>query len=107
MVPSPPRPSRTDPPLPSRRRFVPDRADRGLAALRVFGPDADPALDTALGNAQRDKRVDDPAFERMDIGAHVAPAPCQVELDIADALAGAMIGIAPADRKSTRLNSRQ
>src|SRR3546814_8988960 len=62
----------------------PDRADLGLAALRVVGPDADPAFGAARGNAQRGERVDDPAFERMDIGAHVAPASRQVELDIAD-----------------------
>src|SRR3546814_6983056 len=74
----------------------PDRADLGLAALRGVGPDADPAFGAARGNAQRGERVDDPAFERMDIGAHVAPASRQVELDIADALAGTMIGIAPA-----------
>src|SRR3546814_3008022 len=56
----------------------PDRADLGLAALRVVGPDADPAFGAARGNAQRGERVDDPAFERMDIGAHVAPASRQV-----------------------------
>src|SRR3546814_2039171 len=41
----------------------PDRADLGLAALRVVGPDADPAFGAARGNAQRGERVDDRSEE--------------------------------------------
>src|SRR3546814_14658176 len=63
----------------------PDRADLGLAALRVVGPDADPAFGAARGNDQRGSRVDDPAFERMDIGPPVPRASPPVVTDVGDA----------------------
>ena len=73
-----------------------DRADLCLASVRVVGPDADPAVGAARLDSQIGKRVDNPALERRDKGAHVAPAPCKVELDIADALPRSVVGIAPA-----------
>src|SRR3546814_9162591 len=84
----------------------PDRADLGLSALCIVGPDANPPLDRARLDPQRGARVDNPALERVIIGAYVASAPRQVELGITDALARTMTGIASApDRKSPRLTS--
>src|SRR3546814_1397846 len=92
----------------------------------VCSSDLDAPLRPPRLDAEQRESVDHPAFERGDVGAHVAPAPRQVELDIADALARPMIGITPPapriinrelrvqqfggigarpDRKSTRLNS--
>ena len=68
----------------------------GLAAVLVVGPDADAAVGAARFDPEQRQRVDHPAFERRYISAHVAPALCQVELDITDPLAGSVIGITPA-----------
>src|SRR3546814_18014848 len=62
----------------------------------VCSSDLDAPLRPPRLDAEQRESVDHPAFERRDIGAHVAPAPRQVELDIADALARPVIGIAPA-----------
>ena len=48
------------------------------------------------GNAEVRERVDHPAFEAMDEAADVLPAFFEVEHHIADALAGAVIGVASA-----------
>ena len=48
------------------------------------------------GDAELGERVDHPAFERMDEAADVLPALFEVEHHIADALAGAVIGVAAA-----------
>ena len=81
------------------------RADLRLAPVRCVGPDADAPFGAAGLDPEQRQRVDHPAFERGDIGAYIAPAPRQVELDIADALARAVIGVSPAaariiDRKA-------
>ena len=47
-------------------------------------------------NAELGQRIDHPLFERMDEAADVFAALFEVEHDVADALAGAVIGIAPA-----------
>src|SRR3954464_15612969 len=72
-----------------------DRSDLGFAGRRV-DPDADPTVDRAGCYTQLGKGIDQPVFQRMDKLPDVAPALFEVELDIADALSGAMIGIAPA-----------
>src|SRR3546814_18313229 len=68
-----------------------DRADLRFAALRLVGPDADAPLRPPRLDAEQRESVDHPAFERGDVDANVSPAPRQVELDIADALARPLI----------------
>ena len=59
-------------------------------------------------DAELAERCDHPAFERMDETADVAAAPFEVEHQVADPLAGAMIGVAAAaaclvDREAQRI----
>ena len=89
-----------------RRTLHAERADLGLAAAPV-GPDADPPRRPPRRDAELAERRDQPAFERMDEVADVAPAPVEVEQDVADPLARPVIGVAPAapglvDRKALR-----
>src|SRR3546814_14082735 len=74
----------------------PDRADLGLSALCIVGPDANPPLDRARLDPQRGERVDNPHLQRVNIGPYLASAPRPVELDITRALPGTLTGIAPA-----------
>ena len=55
-------------------------------------PDADPVLARLADDVERLQRLDQPAFERGHIGAHVGPAALEVEHDISDPLPGSVIG---------------
>ena len=72
-----------------------DRADLGLCRTAA-GPDPDPSRFTPRLDAQLAERRDHPAFQRMDEAANVTPTLFKVENQVAHALAGAVISIAPA-----------
>ena len=72
-----------------------DRPDLRFPRGRV-NPDTDAPVDRARSDAELRQRADHPLFECVDVAPHVAPAFVQVELDIADPLTGAVIGVAPA-----------
>ena len=59
-------------------------------------PDADAVLARFADDAERAERVDQPAFQRGDIGAHVWAAALEVEHDIGHPLPRPMVGILPA-----------
>src|SRR5690349_6702074 len=63
-----------------------DRANLGFLGP-LAGPDPDPSGFATCFYAERAKRADHPALERMDEAADVAPAPVEVEVEIDDALA--------------------
>ena len=69
----------------------PDARDLGAA-----DEDADRAGAPLALDAEAAERRDQPILERGDEGPHVASAPRQVEHHISHALAGAVIGEAPA-----------
>src|SRR5690554_1914281 len=70
-----------------------NRADLGLAAVDVVGPDADPLGCGPSLYAEIGQGGDHPALERMDEKSYVASAPAEVEQHIGHALSGAMVGI--------------
>ena len=74
---------------------IADRADLGFVGAAA-GPDADPPGLAPRLDAEVGERGDHPAFEAMDEAANVAPALLEVEHEVADPLAGAVIGVAPA-----------
>src|SRR5208337_5553880 len=55
-------------------------------------PYADPVRARLANDVESLQGVDQPAFERGDIGAHVGPAPLEIEHDIGDPLPRPMIG---------------
>ena len=77
-----------------------DRGDlvlgrRAVDSRRLVGPrdpDADAVLARFARDAERAERVDQPAFERGDEGAHVGAAALEVEHDIGHPLARPVIG---------------
>ena len=82
-----------------QRHPVPDaNADGGnlvLAAFALVGPPhpyADPVVAAFAAHRQARERADDPVLDGGDEAAHVRRAPPEVEHDVADALAGAVIG---------------
>src|SRR5690625_5079755 len=84
-----------------------DRGDLVFAAIRAHDPDADPPLAPLPLDPEARKRPDDPFLQTVDIEAQVGPARLEIELDIDDALARAVVGIfaaAPSliDRKTLR-----
>ena len=81
----------------------PDRADLGLVGA-VPGPDPDPPRFAARGDPEVGERGDHQPLERMDEAANVLAALFQVEDEITDALARAVIGVAPA---ATRVMDRE
>src|ERR1700739_630932 len=75
----------------------PDRRELGLAGPGpVCDPDADAAFAALALNAKLRQGEDAPFFELVDVAAHIAAAPGQVEHHIDDPLAGPMIGVAAA-----------
>src|SRR5262249_16233870 len=72
-----------------------DRPDLGLAS-GCIDPDSDASADRARRNSDIGECIDDPVLKALNIAPDIPPAPVEIELDIADALAGAVIGIAPA-----------
>ena len=65
-------------------------ADLRFRAVRALGPHAHAARCRPASHAEVGERGDHPAFQRLDEPAHVAPAPGEVDVEIDDALAGAM-----------------
>ena len=63
-----------------------------LALVRPADPDADAILPPLAAHIEGRERPDDPFLEPRHIGAHVGPPQLQVEHDIGDPLAGAVIG---------------
>ena len=62
----------------------------GLSGRR--DPDADAVLAGLADDAELGERVDQPALQRADEGAHVGATAPEVEHDIGDALPGPVIG---------------
>ena len=94
---------------PTRAPLTPIAPTLALAAAMV-DPDADPPRRAAGGDAELGQRRDHPSFEGMDEAPHVAAPALEVQQHIDDALAGAVIGVAPAaagrvDREPLGLNS--
>src|SRR5439155_21150548 len=84
-----------------------NRADLRIHPI-VFNPNSDPARNTISRDIKAIERIDHPALERMDEAADILAALLQVEHNVANALAGTMIGIASAapgniDRKALRI----
>src|SRR4051794_23932477 len=76
-----------------------DRGDLVLDLEALVGPahpDADPVLAPLTLDVEAREAADQPFLERRDEGTHVRAAPLQVEHDIGNALAGAVIGELPA-----------
>ena len=73
-------------------------ADGGDLVLGVFAflgaphPHADAIVAALAAHAERGQRADDPFLDRGDEAAHVRRAALEIEHDIADALAGTVIG---------------
>jgi hypothetical protein len=72
-----------------------DRADLRFTGRRI-DPDADPSVDRPRRNIQLGKCIDQPVFQRMNENTDIATAFFEIELDIADALSRAVIGVSPA-----------
>src|SRR6516165_9735694 len=73
-----------------------DRGDLVLAAVRPYHPDADPAGAAFAADAEPGEGTDHPFLETVDMAAHVAVAPDEIEHDIGDALTGAVEGVPAA-----------
>ena len=87
----------------------PDGGDLVLAPVRLRHPDADPARAPLASDTQAGEGADHPFLEGLDVAAQVAAAAGEIEHDIGDALARAVIGelaAAPAamDRKAALLD---
>ena len=84
----------------------PDGGDLVLPPAAAIDPDADPARAALAADIEAGQGRDDPFLEVADIGADIRPVPAlQVEHDIADPLAGAVIGVlaapaGPVDREA-------
>src|SRR6185437_5372589 len=72
-----------------------DGSDLALAAVRLGDPDADPAGPALALDVEERERADEPLLEPLDIAPEVGAVTLQVEHDVADALAGSMIGVLP------------
>ena len=66
------------------------------ALVRSPHPHPDAVLAPFALHVEGCKRADDPLLEAGDIGAHVRPAPLEIEHHVSDALARSMIGQLPA-----------
>src|SRR6516162_7656036 len=74
-------------------------ADRGDLFLTTTGPrdpDTDAAVAPLTADVEMHERVDHPLFEPVDMAAHIAVAADEIQHDIGDALAGAVISVAAA-----------
>ncbi len=81
------------------------------AIFASAGAFADPDADAAVGamrlHAKLAQGGDDPAFERVDQPAHVAAPAIEVQHEVADALAGAVIGVAAAAARIVNREARR
>ena len=73
-----------------------DRPVKTARLVRPLDPDPDAIFPLEAAQVEARERGDDPGFERGDEGAHIGPAPLQVEHDIGHPLARPMIGELPA-----------
>ena len=87
-----------------------DGGDLVLAAdalLRPLHPDADGVLAPAGGDVEGGERADDPFLQRVDVEPDVRLAAVEIEHQVGDPLAGAVIGVlaaapGPVDREAIR-----
>ena len=73
-----------------------DRADLGLTAIRSACPDPHAPIGPPRFDAEIGQCIDHPTFDGMNKPAHVAGALAKIEDEVADALAGTVVGVAPA-----------
>src|SRR6185437_1722403 len=77
-----------------------DGGDLALATARLGDPDADSPGPALAVEVEERERADEPLLEPLDVAPEVGAAALQVQHDVADALAGPMIGVLPAPARA-------